>query len=220
MHFFTNRVTSATVQVQGNTSGTEGSGARICVKVEFTDGVGGVYARAVYAKYNWDNAYAHDFDPLPASKKAKIYEGTYESGVAMYGVKEIFATFKSEMTLGASSLTLDHEITGDGTIRFAPLSGSQTVSVPVARTIDKVAFGGATTLSFAPGASLAVGTAEIEDSAAVSVVGEAGANLLRIGTSKCLASAERAHFTVNGGEATQDTLGWIVPKPGLKIILR
>ena len=54
----------------------------------------------------------------------------------------------------------------------------------------------------------------------MSITGEAGANLLRIGTSKCLTPAERAHFTVNGGEATQDTLGWIVPKPGLKIILR
>ena len=100
------------------------------------------------------------------------------------------------------------------------LAGSQTVSVPVARTINKVAFGGATTFAFDPGASLSVGAAEVEESAAVSITGEAGANLLRIGTSKCLASAERAHFPVNGGEATQDTLGWIVPKPGLKIILR
>ena len=221
MHFFTNRVTSATVQVQGNTSGTEGSGARICVKVELSDGVGGVWARAVYAKYNWDNAYAHDFDPLPASKKAKIYEGPDPSGGAMYGVANIVAVFKGDrLTLGTPALVLDHEIISDCTLRFAPLSGSQTVSVPVARTIDKVAFGGATTLSFAPGASLSVGAAEVEESAAVSITGEAGANLLRIGTSKCLASAERAHFPVNGGEATQDTLGWIVPKPGLKIILR
>ncbi len=220
MHFFTNRVTSATVQVQGNTK-NDGTGAQLCVKVEFTDGVDGVYARAVYAKYDWGVTTVHDFDPVPAdgSHKATIYDGS-GSG-ATYGVKSLVVVFKGDrLTLGASSLTLDHEITGDGTVRFAPLSGSQTVSVPVARTIDKVAFGGATTLSFAPGASLSIGTAEIEDSAAVSVIGEAGANLLRIGTSKCLAPAARAHFSVNGGEATQDNLGWIVPKPGLKIILR
>ena len=218
MCYFTNRVTNATVQIQGNTGGADGSGARICVKVEFTDGVGGVYARAVYAKYDWGNKFQHDFDVSWEGDMDIYCESTQATG---YGVKNIVAVFKGErVTLGAPALTLDREITGDGTVRFAPLSGSQTVSVPVARTIDKVAFGGATTLSFAPGASLSVGTAEIEDSAAVSVVGEAGANLLRIGTSRCLTRDERAHFSVNGGEATQDTSGWIVPKPGLKIILR
>ena len=216
--YFTNRVTNATVQIQGNTGGAAGNGARICVKVEFTDGVGGVYARAVYAKYDWGNKYQHDFDVSSEGAMDIYCESTQSTG---YGVKNIVAVFKGErVTLGAPAITLDREITGDGTVRFAPLSGSQTVSVPVARTIDKVAFGGATTLSFAPGASLSVGTAEIEDSAAVSVVGEAGANLLRIGTSRCLTRDERAHFSVNGGEATQDTLGWIVPKPGLKVILR
>ena len=216
MHFFTNRVTSATVQVQGNTEGSDGNGARLCVKVEFTDGVGGVYARAVYAKYDWGNKNAHDFD-VSWEGDQPIYDG---SGGG-YGVANIVAVFKGDrLTFGASFLTLDHEITSDCTLRFAPLSGSQTVTVPVARTIDKVAFGGATTFAFDPGASLSVGAAEVEDSAAVSVVGEAGANLLRIGTSRCLTRDERAHFLVNGGEATQDTLGWIVPKPGLKVILR
>ena len=130
----------------------------------------------------------------------------------------IVAVFKGErVTFGAPTLALDHEITGDATIRFAPLSGSQTVTVPVARTISNVAFGGATTFAFDPGASLSVGTAEVEDAAAVNVSGE---NLLRIGTSKCLAPAARAHFSVNGSEATQDTSGWIILKPGLKIILR
>jgi len=215
MHYFMNNVTNATVQVQGNTDGVDGSGARLCVKVEFTDGVGGVYARAVYAKYDWKNKYQHDFDVSWEGAMDIYSESTQSTG---YGVKNLVAAFKGErVTLGASSLTLDHEITGDGIIRFAPLSGSQTVSVPVARTLDKVAFGGATTLSFAPDASLSVGTAEVEDSALVNV---SGANLLRIGTSKCLAPAARAHFTVNGGEATQDTLGWIILKPGLKIILR
>ena len=218
VHYFVNDVTNATVQIQGNTGGADGNGARLCVKVEFTDGVGGVYARAVYAKYDWGNKYAHDFDVSAEGAQPIYAAGSANTG---YGVANIVAVFKGErVTLGASAITLDREITGDGTVRFAPLSGSQTVSVPVARTIDKVAFGGATTLSFAPGASLSVGTAEIEDSAAVSVVGEAGANLLRIGTSRCLTRDERAHFSVNGGEATQDTSGWIVLKPGLKIILR
>ena len=79
---------------------------------------------------------------------------------------------------------------------------------------------GATALSFAPGASLSIGAAEVEDSAAVSVIGATDANLLRIGSSKCLTRAEREHFTVNGCEATQDTDGWVVPRPGFRIIIR
>ena len=146
----------------------------------------------------------------------------YDGSGSGYGVANIVAVFNKgeRVTFGASAITLDREITGDGTVRFAPLSGLQTVTVPEARTLDKVAFGGATTLSFAPGASLSVGSAEVEETAAVSVVGTPGANLLRIGTSKCLAPAARAHFSVNGGEATQDALGWIVLKPGMKIIFR
>jgi len=218
VHYFVNDVTNATVQIQGNTGGADGNGARLCVKVEFTDGVGGVYARAVYAKYDWGDKYAHDFDVSAEGAQPIYAAGSANTG---YGVRNIVAVFKGErVTFGASAITLDREITGDGTVRFAPLSGSQTVTVPEARALDKVAFGGATTLSFAPGASLSVGSAEVEDAAAVSILGEAGANLLRIGTSRCLTRDERAHFTVNGGEATQDTLGWIVPKPGLKIILR
>ncbi len=126
----------------------------------------------------------------------------------------------ASLTLGASAVSLDRVLSGDGTVRFAPPAGSQTVAVTGAQSLDNVAFGGATTFTFAEGASLSVGSAEIESAAAVSVVGKAGANLLRIGTSKCLTSAERVHFTVNGGEATQDALGWIVLIPGMKIILR
>ena len=216
MHYFTNRLTNATVQVQGNTGGSEGDGARLCVKVDFTDGVGGVYARAVYARYDWGNKYAHNFDV-----SWEGYQPIYAGSGSGYGVANIVAVFKGDrLTLGTPALVLDHEIISDCTLRFAPLAGSQTVSVPVARTLDKVAFGGATTFAFDPGASLSIGTAEVEESAAVSITGEAGANLLRIGTSKCLASAARAHFLVNGGDATQDTLGWIIPKPGLKVIIR
>ena len=219
IHHFVNNVTNATVQIQGNTGGVDGNGARLCVKVEFTDGEGGVYARAVYARFDWGNTYAHDFDASTTAGAQPIYAaGTANSG---YGVKSIVAVFKGErVTFGAPALTFDRDITGDGTVRFAPLSSSQTVSVTGTRSLDKVAFGGATSFTFAEGASLSVGSAEIEDAAAVSVVGKSGANLLRIGTSKCLAPAACAHFTVNGGEARQDALGWIVPKPGLKIIIR
>ena len=194
----------------------------MCVKVEFTDGVDGVYARAVYAKYDWGVKTVHDFDLVPAdgSHKAAIYAGGMTSS-SEYGVKNIIAVFNDKLvTFGASAIALDREITGDGTVRFAPLSGSQTVTVPVARTLDKVVFGGATTFAFDPGASLSVGSAEIEDAAAVNVSGAAGANLLRIGTSKSLTQGERAHFAVNGSEASQDNQGWIIPKPGMKIILR
>ena len=73
---------------------------------------------------------------------------------------------------------------------------------------------GATAFAFAEGASLSVGSAEVEESAAVSV---SGANLLRIGTSKCLTRDERSHISVNGFGARQDADGWIVPKPGIII---
>ena len=215
VHYFTNNATNATVQVQGNAYGSDGNGARLCVKIEFTDGVGGVYARAVYAKYDWDNKRLHDFDSV--SNEANIYDETYTSGAA-YGVNNLVGVFKGHrVTFGASALTIDREITGDGTVRFAPLSGSQTVTVPVARTLGKVAFGGATTFAFGSGASLSVGSAEIEDVSAVNV---SDANLLRIGTTKCMSKEQQAHFMVNGALATQDDQGWIIAKPGMVIILR
>ena len=218
MQYFTNTASKATVQVQGNT-GADGVGAQLCVKVEFTDGVEGVYARAVYAKYDWSVKTVHDFDPIPAdgNHKAAIYVGDTGSG-ARYGVKNIVAVFKGDrLTLGASAITLDRDITGDGTVRFAPLSGSQTISVPVARTIDKVVFGGITALSFAPGASLSIGAAEVEVAAAVSV---SGANLLRIGTSRVLSKDQCNHFWVKGVPARQNNGGWMVTRPGIQVNFR
>ena len=221
LQYFTNTAAKATVQVQGNT-GEDGVGAQLCVKVEFTDGVDGVYARAVYAKYDWGVKTVHDFDPVPADgdHKAIIYAGGSETRVA-YGVKNIVAEFKGErVTFGASAIALDREITGDGTVRFAPLVGLQAVTVPTARTLGKVAFGGTTAFSFAEGASLSVQSAEIEDAAAVLVVGASDANLLRIGTTKCLSKDQCEHFTVNGSPAKQNDDGWMVRKPGMVLILR
>ena len=217
MHYFTRSASTATVQIQGNTGGADGNGARICVKVEFTDGVGGVYARAVYAKYDWGDVYAHDFDLVPAdgNHEAKIYDARQAESVAMYGVKQLVAVFKGDrLTLGAPSFTLDRDVVGDCRIRFAPVSGQQNVLVTGERSIADIAFGGATAFAFAEGASLSVGSAEVEDVAAVSV---SGANLLRIGTSKCLTRDERSHISVNGFGARQDADGWIVPKPGIVI---
>lgn len=242
MHYFINDGLKASIQVQGDSGGSPS--ARICIKVEFTQGADGVYARVVYAKYDWGDDRAHDFDNVPADgdHQATIRDEDHcPSSGAFYGVKNLVGIFKGRrvtltgdlatagglsvgegatLTFGASAVSLDRVLLGDGTVRFAPPVGSQTVSVTGARSLDNVAFGGATTFTFAEGASLSVGSAEIESAAAVSVVGKAGANLLRIGTSKCLTSAERVHFTVNGGEATQDTAGWIVPIPAIKIILR
>ena len=239
-HYFTNDGTTATVQIQALYTVSASSKARLCVKVEFSEVGGDVYARAVYAKYDWNDSSIHDFDNVPAdgNHATAIFDDSHNSG---YGVKNLVGIFKGRhvalngalkatnriavdggvtMTLGAPVLALDREITGDGTVRFAPASGAQTVTISGEQTIDKVAFGGATTLSFDLGASLFIGTAEIEDSAAVSVVGAAGTNLLRIGTSKCLTQSEREHFTVNGCEARQDTDGWVLPKPGFRIIVR
>ena len=216
IHYFTNNVTNVTVQVQGNTS-DNGNGAQLCVKVEFTDGEGGVCARAVYARYDWNIKTVHDFD-ISWQGEMDIYDETYTGSGGAYGVKNLVGVFRGHrVTFGASTLALDREITGDGTVRFAPLAGSQTVAVTGARTLGKVTFGGATTFAFDPGASLSVGFAEIEDAAAVNVP---GANLLRIGTSKDLTQDERAHFAVSGSAATQDNQGWIVPKSGMKIVVR
>ncbi|MBR2839281.1 MAG: hypothetical protein IKE55_10885 [Kiritimatiellae bacterium] len=218
VHFFARSATNATVQIQGNTSGVEGSGARLCVKVEFTDGDGGVYARAVYAKYDWSNARAHDFEGV--SNIADIYDENYAGGAA-YGVKNLVGLFRGHrVTFGASSIALDRDIVGDGTVRLASASGSQTVAVTGARTLGKVAFGGATTLAFAPGASLCAGSAEVEDAASVDVVGATGSDLLRIGTAKCLTREECAHFSVRGAPAAQNDQGWIVAKPGMVLVVR
>ena len=216
IHYFTDNVTNVTVQVQGNTS-DNGGGAQLSVKVEFTDGEGGVYARAVYAKYDWSNNKVHDFD-ITWEGEMDIYDETHTGSGGAYGVKNLVAVFCGHrVTFGAPTVVLDREITGDGTVRFAPLSGSQMVTVPVARTLDKVAFGGATTFSFATGASLSVVSAEIEDAAAVNVL---GVNLLRVGSSKGLTRDECAHFTVNGSAAAQNDQGWIVQKPGMLIVVQ
>lgn len=241
VHYFTNNGTTATAQIQAlYVDSSVLSSARLCVKVEFTEVGGDVYARAVYSKYDWTDSSVHDFDNVPAndSHTMPIRDDSHNNG---YGVKNLVGIFNGRhvalngalkatnriavgegatLTLGANDLSLVRDITGDGTVRFAPASGAQTVTISGARTLDKVAFGGATALAFAPDASLAIGAAEIEDSAAVSVVGVAGANLLRIGTSKCLTRTEREHFTVNGYEATQDADGWVVPKPGYRFIVR
>ena len=239
VHYFTNNGTTATAQIQALYVESSGS-ARLCVKVEFTEVGGDVYARAVYSKYDWDDPSIHDFDNVPANgaHTMPIRDDSHNTG---YGVKNLVGIFKGQrvalngaikatnciavgdgatLTLGANDLSLVRDITGDGTVRFAPASGAQTVTVSGERTIDNVAFGGATTLSFAPDASLSTDIAEVEEGAAVSIVGAAGANLLRIGTSKCLTRAEREHFTVNGYEATQNADGWVVPKPGFRIIVR
>ncbi|MBR4651969.1 MAG: hypothetical protein IKO72_01280 [Kiritimatiellae bacterium] len=214
-HYFTNDGTTASVQLQGN------SDARLCVKVEFTDGEGGVYARAVYGDYNWDNKNAQDFDERPShAHDALIYSNGQKAPA--YGVKKLGALFTGgdHLTLGTPSLTLDREFVGDGTIRFAPLSGSQTVTVPELRTFGKVAFGGATAFAFADGASISADSADVEEGATVSLMGALGGMFMRIGTEKCLTAAELVHFTVNGYEAVQKAEGWIMPKKGISILLR
>ena len=223
-HFFKNDGTTASVQFQGNVSDSgqgEGYGARVCVKVEFTDGEEGVYARAVYADYDWSNAYAHDFD-LKSGHGANIFSATYTASPS-YGVMKIEAVFRSgeRITFGASSIVLDREILGDSQIRLAPLSGTQTVTVPETRTVENVAFGGVTAFSFLPGASFLAGSAEVEEGASVSLSSTQSGNfLMRLGTEKCFSAGQLAHFSVNGVGARQDGEGWIQPKEGLRVIFR
>ena len=227
-YFYTNNGTVATCQYQAM---SQSRVVGLCLKVLFEQEGSDIYARVVYSKSKWaSDALGQNYDSYGDSNY--VYDGVRNSGGL--GIKNIAASFKGKMclagsvcaavevnggtlALGAPTIALDHEITGDGTVRFAPLSGSQTVTVPVARALGKVAFGGATTFAFGSGASLSVGSAEIEGSAAVDV---SGVNLLRIGTAKCMSKEQCAHFTVNGAPATQNDQGWIVPKPGTKIIIR
>jgi hypothetical protein len=222
LHHFKNDGTKASVQIQSNTKpDSEGKSARVCVKVEFTDGVGGVYARAVYAKYNWSNPNAQDFDLLNGNR-AEIFGGQSTVNNSAFGVKNIIALFKGRtLTISTPSLALARDISGDCPICFKPLEGKQMVSVTGVRSIPEVIFGGSTSFMFAQGASLAIESAAIEESAIVSVTGSvSGKEKMRIGDSKCLNPDEMKHFSVDGYKAVQDDDGYIVYSAALRIIVR
>ena len=227
-YFYTNSGTVATCQYQAM---SQLRVVGLCLKVQFEQDGPDIYARIVYSKSKWaSDALGQNYDSYGDNNF--VYDGVRNSGGL--GIKNIAASFNGKMclagsvcaavevnggtlTLGAPAIDLDREITGDGKVRFAPVSGAQTVSVTDARTLDRVVLGGATTFAFDSGASLFVRSAEIESAALVDVL---GANLLRIGMAKCMSKEQRAHFTVNGAPSTQDNEGWIVPESGTKIVIR
>ena len=245
--FLTNDGETATVQFQAR-SGSAGDGARICAKVRFTQSGDDILAVLEYVKYNWAHLDFHSFDDESLDARIWVYDDAHtvldpdsSKQIGAYGVKEIKALFRGQLTvtgalpaegdvnvgangvftLGMGSFAYDRNFTGGGTIRFAPVgTASQAVAVTGARTLEAAAFGGATTFSFADGASLAIAAAEVEDAAAVSLVGALGEHSLRIGTGKTLSKEALAKFMYNGHPARQTDDGYILPKPGLMIIVQ
>ena len=239
VHYFTNDGTEASVQFQSMNA----SGARLCVKVQFYQEGRDIMARAVYAKYNWNNAEPHDFDGVASKANVRttwLNEGgkTQAEG---YSVRDIKAVFKGELTLtgrleiagditvdgntvltlGADSLSLDNSYVGEGVVRFAAASGDrQSVAVTGVRSMNDVAVGGDLELTFQKDASLSVASLSFEEGATLSIVSSHGVNAFRIGVGKCLDLETVSKIKVNGAAAMQDCDGWIVRRPGLVLTIQ
>jgi hypothetical protein len=239
VHYFTNDGAEASVQFQSMNA----SGARLCVKVQFYQEGRDIMARAVYAKYNWNNAEPHDFDGVASKANVRttwLNEGgkTQAEG---YSVRDIKAVFKGELTLtgrleiagditvdgntvltlGADSLSLDNSYVGEGVVRFAAASGDrQSVEVTGVRTMNNVAVGGNLELTFQKDASLSVASLSFEEGATLSIVSSHGAKAFRIGVGKCLDLETVSKIKVNGAAAMQDCDGWIVRRPGLVLTIQ
>ena len=224
--FFTNSGSAASAQFQGNMSAT---GARLCVKVEFTQSGGDILARVVYARYNWDNLGEQDFDLYPRGN-TDVYDDNNANG---YGVKNIVGDFAGRLSVSgtfdvagdvsvnggtisfeAGAPVLRNDFVGDGTVRFAPAAGTQAVLVAGARTLGNVVFGGTVALNFDAGSSLEIAAAELEPGAMVEIGGSFGRGRLRIGTSRCLARDVLGRISFCGKRVRQDVNGWIAPMGG------
>lgn len=238
VHYFTNDGTTATVQFQANSGNP---GARLCVKVEFTQQGDNVLARAVYVKYDWGDTGPHDFDPVVNDgSKNVVYDG--KSWSAAYSVRDICGTFRGgdltlngaldkdtdlltagegRLTLGMESVDLCHVSVSSGTtLRLASASEQQTAIVSADCMFDRMIFGGRTTLSLTDGAALLIGAISLEAAGEVTVDGNLEGNVLRIGTTKCLTTSERAKIRFRGRRVAQDENGYLRPAPGLNLWLR
>ena len=235
-HCFANDGTTASVQLQANSGG-----ARLCVKVEFTQQGDDILARAVYAKYDWDDTDPHDFDPVVNSgSKIVVYNG--ETWSVSYSVRNIRGAFgggdltlngaldagtglmttgEGWLTLGMPSVDLDRvAVSAETTLCLKPAAGSQTATVAGNLTFDSLAFDGATTLSLAKDATLSLGGLSLGAAATVTVDGDLTANVLRVGTGKCLTAAERSKIRYQGRSVRQDDDGYLHPAQGAVLLIR
>ena len=240
VHCFSNEGETATVQFQALSS----QGARVCVKVEFCQSGSDVAARAVYAKYDWDDTSAHDFDGIKGNDKAIRIVRKNDEGKDVaegYSVRDMEAVFKGEvtlvgrlevagsitvcentvLTLGADSLILENSYTGEGTVRFAAKSGAvQSIAVDGARSMCDATIGGAVEIAIPAGSSLSFESLSFEPEASLSVKVASGALAVRVGAGNVMDSGMLAKIKLNGGSVRQNADGWIVRKPGFVLAIQ
>ena len=238
VHYFTNDGTTANVQFQ-----TLYDSARVCVKVEFVQSGNDILARAVYGKYDHANTEPHNYDSVTGAMDIRkvwkdengkahasgysvgSFRAVFKGGVTLTGALEIAGDItvneNTVLTLGADTLNLDNSYAGNGTVRFAAVSGvAQTVTVTGVRTMGKVAVGGALRLVVEDNASLSVADMSFEPEATLSVESQSGSSAIRIGTEKFLGADVLSKILINGNSVVQDEDGWLVRKPGLIITIQ
>jgi hypothetical protein len=217
--------------------------ARVCVKVEFVQTGNDISARVVYAKYDHDNTDPHNYDSgIGAMDVRKVWEdengkkiangysvrsfnAVFKGGVTLTGALEVSGDItvneNTVLTLGADALDLDNSYAGNGTVRFAAVSGAaQTVAVTGVRTMGKVAVGGDLRLVVEENASLSVADMSFEPEATLSVESQSGANAIRFGTEKFLGADVLSKIQINGNSVVQDEDGWLVRRPGLIVTIQ
>ena len=185
---FTNDFSTATFQVQAAPSSSQ---YRFCVKVELTQVGNDIYAKAVYAKRKWFSTAggqtATDFDRDSGLISTDIRDDGHTTG---YGVKNITLNFGTDIRLngaftserdlvvngntlsfGAPSLAFAQDVSGTGTLKFAPASGSQNVAFGGSCGCDGgMILSGATTVTVSDAAPFASGMPlAMEDGATLSV---------------------------------------------------
>lgn len=169
----------------------------ICVKVELTQVGNDIHARAVYARRK-DNVDAWpeeplDFDTLDVSRK--ILDDEHNAASDGYGVRNIRLNFRENvridgaftsgrdvvvngntLSFGAPSLSFGQDVSGTGTVRFSPASGTQTVSFGGTLSCDGgLVLSGETAVTVSDDAPFAAGTSLAMDGGAALSVGAGSA---------------------------------------------
>lgn len=167
----------------------------ISVKVELTQVGNDIDARVVYAKrkdYSERPSDPIDFDTATATAR-NILDDEHPADV--YGIRNIRLNFRENvridgaftsgrdvvvngntLSFGAPSLSLGQDVSGTGTVRFSPASGTQTVSFGGTLSCDGgLVLSGETAVTFSGDAPFAAGTSLAMDGGAALSVGAGSA---------------------------------------------
>ena len=99
-------------------------------------------------------------------------------------------------------------------------AGEVTSAANVSTDVAKLTIGGTNTIDFAAGSVLTCTNLTFTAAAKkLNLTGEVGDRSFRVGTTKCLTSAQLAQVRINGRSAVQDYDGYLVPA-GLMVIIR